>query len=57
MKKAIETAEKKLKGKGRILVRYSGTEMLARVMVEGPTQKEVDKIAKDISALIKREIG
>ncbi len=55
--KAIDQAEKKLKEKGRVLVRYSGTEMLARVMVEGPSQKEIDKIAKDIANLIKREIG
>jgi len=57
VKAAIEKAEKKLKGKGRILVRYSGTEMLARVMVEGPVKKDVEKIARDVAALIKREIG
>jgi len=55
--KAIDQAEKKLKEKGRVLVRYSGTEMLARVMVEGPTQKEIDKIARDIAGLIRKEIG
>ena len=53
----IEAAEKKMKGRGRVLVRYSGTEMLARVMVEGPNQGEIDKIAREIAGLIKRELG
>jgi phosphoglucosamine mutase len=53
----IEAAEKKMKGRGRVLVRYSGTEMLARVMVEGPSQAEIDKIAREIAGLIKRELG
>ena len=57
VKAAIEAIEKKLKGKGRILVRYSGTELLARVMIEGSPQKDIDKMAKDLAALIKREIG
>jgi phosphoglucosamine mutase len=54
---AIAAAEKKLKGKGRILVRYSGTEMLARVMVEGPSKSEIEKIAREIAGLVKKEIG
>ena len=57
VKKAIEKVENKLKNKGRVLVRYSGTEMLARVMVEGPVQKEIDKMAKELVSLIKKEIG
>ena len=57
VKTALEAAEKKLKGKGRILVRYSGTEMLARVMVEGTSKKEIEKTAREIADLIQREIG
>jgi phosphoglucosamine mutase len=57
VKNAIMAAERKLKDRGRILVRYSGTEPLARVMVEGNSKSEIEKIAKEIAALIKREIG
>jgi len=57
VKNAIEKAEKKLAGKGRVLVRYSGTELLARVMIEGPSKKEIEKMAADIAGLIKGEIG
>ncbi len=48
-------AAKKLAGRGRILVRYSGTEMLARVMVEGKNRKLVNAIAKGIASAIKKE--
>jgi len=37
---AIKNAEKALGNKGRVLVRYSGTQNMCRVMVEGPTKKE-----------------
>lgn len=57
VKKAIHAVEKKLKDKGRILARYSGTEMLARVMVEGPSKNQIEKMAKDVANLIKKEIG
>jgi len=57
VKAAIEKAEKRLKGKGRVLVRYSGTEMLARVMVEGQSKKEIEEIAKEIAERIRHEIG
>lgn len=45
LKKTIEEEEKKLSGRGRILVRYSGTEPLLRIMVEGPSRREIEKIA------------
>lgn len=57
VKSKIEDVEKKLVGKGRILVRYSGTEPIARIMVEGFDQDEIDKIAMDISGEIKKAIG
>jgi phosphoglucosamine mutase len=55
--KVISEAEKKLKGNGRVLVRYSGTELLARVMVEGPHKKETRQLANRIAAAIKKELG
>jgi len=57
VKKIIEKIEKKLDGKGRVLVRYSGTEMLARVMVEGPNKKQIQEMANEVTNLIKRSIG
>lgn len=49
--------EKKLGNKGRILIRYSGTESLCRVMVEGEDGAVIKTCAKEISALIKTQIG
>ena len=42
---------------GRILLRYSGTEMLARVMVEGRERSEIDAIATDLADVVRRAIG
>ncbi|MFH1257001.1 MAG: phosphoglucosamine mutase [Candidatus Diapherotrites archaeon] len=57
VKAKISKAEKKLKGKGRLLVRYSGTENLARVMVEGKNKKQINALMHDILNEIKKEIG
>lgn len=54
--KAIKRAEKILKGRGRVLVRYSGTELKARVMVEGEDKVKIEKIANEISELIKKYV-
>ena len=53
----IKEAESALGKEGRILVRYSGTEPLARVMVEGKDRKNIEKIAKNISQAIKKELN
>jgi phosphoglucosamine mutase len=42
---------------GRLLLRYSGTEPLARVMIEGPTESEVNQHAQNLAAAIQKEIG
>ncbi len=57
VKKAIESAEEKLGKQGRVLVRYSGTENLARIMIEGRGKAEITKLANGIAAAIKNEIG
>lgn len=49
---AIKTAEEKMKDNGRILVRYSGTEPLLRIMVEGPEENMINEIARSIAATI-----
>jgi len=54
---AIKAAEKNLAGKGRVLVRYSGTRPLCRVMVEGPTRKITEKYCQEIADKVKEQIG
>jgi phosphoglucosamine mutase len=57
VQRLIAGAERKLDGNGRLLVRYSGTEMLARVMVEGEDQATIIAIAREISAEIGKQTG
>lgn len=54
---AIEHAEKSLAKKGRVLVRYSGTENVCRIMVEGPQHKMSLEIANQIADVVNKEIG
>ena len=46
-----------LAGQGRLLLRYSGTEPLARVMIEGQSQDEIEQLAQKLAAVIKRTLG
>lgn len=52
IKTKIEQAESKLDGKGRVLIRASGTEPLVRVMLEGECIEEITEMAKEIAELI-----
>ncbi len=54
---AIAAAEAELGDRGRIVVRYSGTEQLARVMVEAENQEDVDRYCREISTLFQQELG
>ena len=54
---AIKEAESKLKDKGRVLIRYSGTQAMCRVMVEGPTQELTDQLCSSLSCIVKKAIG
>ncbi len=49
--------EETLDGRGRILIRASGTEPLVRVMVEAPAQDEADSIANELAGIVKEELG
>jgi phosphoglucosamine mutase len=53
----IRAAEASFAGHGRVLVRFSGTEPLARVMVEGPDQERVEDFAQRIASQIEVELG
>ncbi|MBP5273701.1 MAG: phosphoglucosamine mutase [Abditibacteriota bacterium] len=55
--KALAAGEKRLEGRGRIVLRPSGTEQLIRVMAEGPDQKEVDEVVNSIAEAIKKAMG
>jgi phosphoglucosamine mutase len=57
VQQAIASAEKQLDGNGRVVVRYSGTEALARVMVEAETEEKMKALAGGIAATIKEHLG
>jgi phosphoglucosamine mutase len=53
----IKQAEQQLNGNGRVNVRYSGTESLARVMVEAESEETVQRLAGEIAAALEAAIG
>ena len=57
IKKAVEHAEKKLGKEGRVLLRYSGTEPLARVMVEGRDNDLVNNLCSELAAAVTKALG
>ena len=54
---AVRAADEALSGRGRVLVRPSGTEPLVRVMVEAPTEEEAEQVCSTLVALVERELG
>jgi phosphoglucosamine mutase len=54
---AIRAGESDLAGRGRILVRPSGTEPLIRVMVEAPTESEAAAVAGSVAKVVEAELG
>lgn len=54
---AIDRVERELEGKGRVLVRYSGTQQMCRVMVEGPTAEATERYAAEVADIVRRLIG
>lgn len=56
IQKAVQEVEAKLSGKGRVLLRPSGTEPLVRVMVEGRDPVEVDAYAKELASVVEESL-
>ncbi len=54
---AVRSEDEALSGRGRVLVRPSGTEPLVRVMVEAPTDEEADAACSRLVALVERELS
>jgi phosphoglucosamine mutase len=57
VKRAIEAAQQELDGNGRVVVRYSGTEALARVMVEAESEQKMNALTESIAGAIKAALG
>jgi phosphoglucosamine mutase len=57
IQKAIDAAERELNGNGRVVVRYSGTEALARVMIEAESEEKMKVLAQSIAGAIKSALG
>ncbi len=53
----LAEVEARLEGRGRVLLRYSGTEPLARVMVEGEDAHEIEEMANRLAEAVKSELG
>lgn len=54
---AVERENESLEGRGRVLLRPSGTEPLVRVMAEAPTAEEADAVCERLAALVGRELS
>jgi phosphoglucosamine mutase len=57
IQKAVSEIEKELGAKGRLLLRYSGTEPLARIMIEGDNQVEIERHAAALANVIRQALG
>ena len=57
VKGAIDAAQRELNGNGRVVVRYSGTEALARVMVEAESEEKMNALTDGIAGAIKTVLG
>jgi phosphoglucosamine mutase len=57
LKHVISKVEKELGDEGRVLVRYSGTQPVCRVMLEGPTESETERLAKEIAQVVEDKLS
>ena len=54
---AVHRAEAELGEEGRVVLRYSGTEALCRVMVEAPDRATVDRLVDEMVGVVREELG
>jgi len=57
IQRAIEAGEQHLNGTGRILVRYSGTEPVLRIMVEGERDVTIREVADRLAQIVRTRLG
>ena len=57
VRSAIEREDAELSGRGRVLVRASGTEPLIRVMVEAPSSEETDQVCARLTEVVRAAVG
>jgi phosphoglucosamine mutase len=57
VQKAVRAAEEELGDKGRVLIRYSGTQQMCRVMVEGPTEELTVRLCSSLAETVRKTIG
>jgi phosphoglucosamine mutase len=57
VQRAIEAAQHELDGNGRVVVRYSGTEALARVMIEADSEEKMQTLTASIAGEIQKALG
>ena len=57
LSEAVASVERELGPSGRVLLRYSGTEALARVMIEGPDQNRIEELCGSITSVLEAELG
>ncbi|UCF72554.1 MAG: phosphoglucosamine mutase [Deltaproteobacteria bacterium] len=57
IREVIRDVEEQLGDKGRVLVRYSGTQPMCRVMVEGPTRKDTERYCRQIANVLREKLS
>ncbi|MBP1610074.1 MAG: phosphoglucosamine mutase, partial [Acidobacteria bacterium] len=57
LQRAVNEAGAKLGDKGRVLIRYSGTQSMCRVMVEAPTEEMAERLTRTLADTVKKCIG
>ena len=55
--RTLKSVEERLGGRGRAFIRYSGTEALARITVEGRSEEEIQELAGEIASVLRKDIG